>query len=176
MTRVEWSHWLESHYRCIPDTYIHLCYRQRRNELRWHPGQETSLASPCSNLWSFGSKCTVLKKVIVTLLEFFGAPRSHLAPPAATRHLRSDLAPGELFLVAPLVRPLATEEGPLPPACRSQPENSYGQNVLNLSEQQHLVWETASRSPKWHNMLDYWGHGSFGPRGNAYAHYQKLKQ
>jgi len=39
---------------------------------------------PCSNVRSFGSKCTVLKKVLVTLLGFFSAPRS-------------DSAPGELF-------------------------------------------------------------------------------
>jgi len=31
------------------------------------PGQEASLASPCSNLMSFGSQCSVLKKVLVTL-------------------------------------------------------------------------------------------------------------
>jgi len=32
---------------------------QGRNEVRWRPGQEASLALPCSNLRSFGSKCTV---------------------------------------------------------------------------------------------------------------------
>ena len=32
---------------------------QGRNEVRWHPGQETSLASPCSNLRYFGSKSAV---------------------------------------------------------------------------------------------------------------------
>jgi len=36
---------------------------------------------------SFGSKCTVLEKVLVTLLELFGGPRSDLAP-------HSDSAPG----------------------------------------------------------------------------------
>jgi len=41
---------------------------QGRNEARWHLGQETCLAHPCSNLRSFGSKCTVLKKVLMTLL------------------------------------------------------------------------------------------------------------
>jgi len=59
---------------------------QGRNEVRWHPGQKTSLASPWSNrrphgrslappwsnLSSFESKFTVLKKVLVTLL---GLPR-----------------------------------------------------------------------------------------------------
>ena len=47
---------------------------QGRNEVRWRPGQEASLAPPCSNLRSFGTKCTVLKEVLVTLLGLFGAP------------------------------------------------------------------------------------------------------
>jgi len=37
--------------------------KQRRIGIRWRPGQEASLAPPCSNLRSFGSKYTVLKKV-----------------------------------------------------------------------------------------------------------------
>ena len=50
--------------------------RQGRNEVRWRPGKETSLAPLCSNLKSFGSKCAnvLLKKVFVTLLRLFGAP------------------------------------------------------------------------------------------------------
>jgi len=36
------------------------------------PGKETSLAPPCSNLRSFGSKCSVLKKVLMTLLGLSG--------------------------------------------------------------------------------------------------------
>jgi len=52
-----------------------------RKEVRWRPGQEASLAPRCSKLSSFGSKCTVLKKVFVTLLGLFGAPRSDLALP-----------------------------------------------------------------------------------------------
>ena len=54
---------------------------QGRNEVRWRPGQEESLAPPCSKLRSFGSKCSVWKKVLVTLLGLFGALRSDLAPP-----------------------------------------------------------------------------------------------
>jgi len=45
-----------------------------RNEVRWRPGKETSLASPYSILRSFGSKCTVLKKVLLALLGLFGTP------------------------------------------------------------------------------------------------------
>jgi len=48
---------------------------QGRNEFRWRPGQEASLAPPCSNLRSFGSKCTVLKKVLMSLLVLFGLPQ-----------------------------------------------------------------------------------------------------
>ena len=53
---------------------------QEPNEVRWRLGKETSLAPPCSNLRSFGSKCrpTVLKKVVMTLLWLF-APRSDSA-------------------------------------------------------------------------------------------------
>jgi len=36
-------------------------------------GQETRLAPPCSNLKSFGRNCTVLKKVLATLLGLSGA-------------------------------------------------------------------------------------------------------
>jgi len=38
-----------------------LKYCWGRNEVRWRPGQEASLAPPCSHLRSFGSKCTALK-------------------------------------------------------------------------------------------------------------------
>ena len=45
-------------------TFPKLCMsRQGRNKVRWRLGQEVSLASPCSNRRSFGSKCPVLKKV-----------------------------------------------------------------------------------------------------------------
>ena len=65
---------------------------QWRTECRWRPGKEASLTPPCLDLRSFGSKFTVLKKVLATLLGLFGAPRS-------------DLAPGALCpLVAPLIR------------------------------------------------------------------------
>ena len=43
------------------------------NEVRRRPGQEESLAPPCSNLRSLRSKCIALKQVLVTLLRFFGA-------------------------------------------------------------------------------------------------------
>jgi len=39
------------------------------------PGQERSLAPLCSNLKSFVSKCTVLKKVLATFLGLFSAPQ-----------------------------------------------------------------------------------------------------
>jgi len=48
---------------------------QGRTEVRWRLGQETSLAPPCSNLRSFGSKSTVLKKKLTPLLGFFGSPQ-----------------------------------------------------------------------------------------------------
>jgi len=63
---------------------------QGRNEIRWRPGQEASLAHQCSNLRSFGSKFTALKKVLATMLGLS-------APTAVIRRSHSDLAPGELF-------------------------------------------------------------------------------
>jgi len=53
----------------------------------------------CLNLRYFGSKCTVLKKVLVTFLELFSALRSHLTP-------HSDSMPGELSPFFPFVTPL----------------------------------------------------------------------
>jgi len=40
-------------------------------------GARNKLGTPFSNLSSFGSKFTVLKKVLVTLLGLFGAPRRY---------------------------------------------------------------------------------------------------
>jgi len=39
---------------------------QGRDEGRWRPGQDASFAPPYSNLRPSGSKCTVLKIVLVT--------------------------------------------------------------------------------------------------------------
>jgi len=39
-----------------------------RTDVRWRPGQETSLVPLCSKLKSFGSKYTVLNKVLLVLL------------------------------------------------------------------------------------------------------------
>jgi len=56
-------------FRKMPDsdlkTYTHKTCIQGRNEVRWLPGQEVSLALPCSNLRFFRSSCTVSKKVLV---------------------------------------------------------------------------------------------------------------
>jgi len=55
---------------------------QGRTEVRCCPGQETNLAPSCSNLKSFRSKCTIMKKVPATLLGLLMSP--------------SDSAPGAL--------------------------------------------------------------------------------
>jgi len=70
--------------------------QQERNEVRWRPGQEASLAPPCSNLGSFGTKCTVLKKVLVTLLGLIGALAVIWRP-------HSDSASGEVYPPCPSV-------------------------------------------------------------------------
>ena len=56
-------------------------WMQERNAVGWRPGHEESLAPPYLNLRPFGSKCTVLKSVLVTLLGHFGAPHSDPAHP-----------------------------------------------------------------------------------------------
>ena len=43
-----------------------------RTKVRWRLRQNTSLPPSCSNLRSFGSKCAVLKKVLITLLGLSG--------------------------------------------------------------------------------------------------------
>jgi len=74
-----------------------MCADQGYNEVRCRAGQEESMAPLCSNLRAFRSNCTVLKKVLVTLLGLF---RAHYRP-------HSDSAPGEFTpSVASLVTPL----------------------------------------------------------------------
>jgi len=72
-----------------------LSITQGRNKVRWQEasfwvsfvppcsaivGARSKFVPTCSNLRSFGSKCTVLKEVRVMLLEIFGPPCSHSAP------------------------------------------------------------------------------------------------
>jgi len=70
---------------------------QGRNEVRWRPGQEASLAPPWSNLRSFGGKFTALKEALVI---FWGL----LDAPAGIRRPHSDSAPGELCPPCPSLR------------------------------------------------------------------------
>jgi len=67
-----------------------MCIVQGRNKFRWHLGQEISLPPLCSNIRSFGSKCTVLKKSACHCWYFLTS--------------RSDSAPGELCPLAPSLR------------------------------------------------------------------------
>ena len=71
---------------------------QGRNEVRRDPGQKASLAPPCSNLRSFGTKCIVLK--YLWHCWHFSAPAAVIQRP------RSDSAPDELCPPDPLVTPL----------------------------------------------------------------------
>jgi len=48
---------------------------QGRNEVRWRPGQEASLAPPCSNLSSFARKFT--DKSTCDIFGTFRRPHSH---------------------------------------------------------------------------------------------------
>jgi len=67
------------------------------------PGARSKFGSPSSNLTSFGSKYTLLKKVVVTLLGLFGALRNHSALPAVIWR------PGICAPLAPLVTPLVAK-------------------------------------------------------------------
>jgi len=102
---VLWSteEWLDSRVSCSTARCVKQCFGkswpdiQGRNEVRWRPGQEVNLAPPWSNMKSFGSKCTVLKKVLVTFLGLFD-PLSDSSP-------HSYLSPGELCPPCPSLRP-----------------------------------------------------------------------
>jgi len=83
---------------------IEAAQNQGRNEVRWRPGQEASLAPPCSNLRSFGSKCIVLKKVLATLLGLFGGLHSHSAAQNDSRYAPAQLRGNYAPLVTPLHR------------------------------------------------------------------------
>ena len=71
------------------------------------PGARSKFGAPCSKLRSFGSKCTVLKKVLVVFLELFGVPHSHSTPPAVIWRPHSDASPGEFRPPSLLVTPLS---------------------------------------------------------------------
>ena len=69
-----------------PDRQSWCALCRERNEVRWRMmGQETSLTPPCSNLRSFGSKCTVLKKsaydIVGTCWPLAVIPRPGIVPP-----------------------------------------------------------------------------------------------
>jgi len=109
---------------------------QGRNEVEWHPGQETSLVPPRLKLWSFGNKFTVLKNVHVTLLGLSGASHSHLAPPAVIRQ------PGNC---APLLRPW----------CHSSETSSFSRNKKEIGQSvlQQYKQEDISQNLQRHNEV-----------------------
>ena len=74
---------------------------QGRNEVRWRPGQEASLAPPCSILWSFWKQMYCIEESTCDIVATFRRPpQSFVAP-------RSYSASGELCpSCTPLVTPL----------------------------------------------------------------------
>jgi len=51
-------------------SYSNICtLAAGRNDVRWHSGQEASLVTPCSNLMSFGSKCTIEERRLAVILS-----------------------------------------------------------------------------------------------------------
>jgi len=90
---------------------------------------KASLVPLCSNLRYFESKCTVLKKVFVTLLGLYGAPCSHSVPPAVIWRPHSDSAAGELGpCCVPAIKPLVS--------CRSTPESRTALQGRNDGEKE----------------------------------------
>jgi len=67
------------HVKTIAIFVTHVHCAQGRNEVRW-PGARSKFGAPCLNLRSFGTKLIALKKVLVTLLGFFGTSHSDSAP------------------------------------------------------------------------------------------------
>ena len=77
------------------------------------PGAKSKfgIAPPCSKLRCFGSKCSVVKKVLVTLLGLSGAPRGHSAPPQWFGASIVTRSPGNYAPLAPLPTAQASGNG-----------------------------------------------------------------
>jgi len=60
------------------------------------PGPRSKFGAPYLNLMSFGSKCTVLKEVLVTLLGLFATP-AVIRHPGNCAHLITPLRPTLLY-------------------------------------------------------------------------------
>ena len=92
-------------------------------------GKKQVRCPPCSNLRSFRSKRTVLKKVLVTLLGLFYAP-------AVIRCPRSYSAPAELRVPCPpIVTPLNTSSVPT-----SFAKGLLSDTLVSLSMRQSKDW------------------------------------
>ena len=68
------------HVKAIAIFVTHVHCAQGRDEVRWPRGKKQVWSPPCLNLRSFGTKLIALKKVLVTLLGFFGISHSDSAP------------------------------------------------------------------------------------------------
>jgi len=80
------------HRRTLSTAFV--TYNQGRNEVRWHPGHEASLAPPMFETELFRKKIYCIEESLWYCWDFLAPPRSHSAP-------HSDLAPGILRLLAP---------------------------------------------------------------------------
>jgi len=88
------------------------------------PGARNKFATPCSNLRSFGSKCTVLKKSAHDIVGIFWAPRS-------------DSVPGELCPLAPLVTSLVL--------CNENPKIFRKLTIIKSERHEHLQFSKTIR-------------------------------
>ena len=106
--------------------YRKVVHSHGRNEVRLRPGQETSLAPPCSNLRSFASKCAVEESTCDIVVTFRHPPQSFSAPIVIRR-------PENCATLPTLVTPLCA--APLTQACYF---------LLRCFSQLNKKWQTSN--------------------------------
>ena len=120
--------------------------QQRRNEVRWRPGQEATSEPPCSNLRSFESKSTALKNALVILLGV-SAPLAVISGPG-------ELCPLAAPRYAPAVQSVSAEQICIIPRGVTRLDGAWGKKQLwlphiwiwSLMEANWLYW----RKYLWH--------------------------
>jgi len=131
---------------------------QGRTEVRWRPGQETSLAPLCSNLNSFRRKCTVLKKVLRRCWDFSAlpsdsAPGTLLPPRHAPEPISSKLKSNQLHVFTHV---LISDSRSIPQGLitvhkKTRIRDSLKQCTQRKLVKQHItdIWKWADDKVRW---------------------------
>jgi len=107
-----------------------LQYTQGRNEVRWHQGQEASLAPPCSNQWGLSEANALNWRKYLWHCWDFSAPAQRFgAPVVIWRPVKC----------APVVTPLLLQHRPSPVFPPILPKKSYNQSISATE----LFWKQA---------------------------------